>query len=494
MFSMSDFKLKRTPRENFLFILIFLVGFDDCHGLSAQQRSPTAVASRPYEWHVAPMQGYTNYALRHLLRLLSPDTILWTEMEKIKDLKEANPQALQKRFGNPFNDNSIDRVGGGAQQQRQSLTLQLGGNDPQALEDCVASLAQQGYRFREINLNCGCPSIEAGGAAEFGASLMKQPDLTQHLIEAIGHGCQKGGALSTTISLKCRTAVFETVEEMENSLATNPSTTSSGINEQQFQSLCSYISKAQEGGIKHVILHARPVVLTGLSPTKNRMVPPLDYDMVDAVAAEFPDLRVTLNGGVTSLHDLDLLMHRHQGHSPSSSSLTSSDHQNARVASHMAGRWMLQCPLELATVQEKYLAPRTGPTGQKTTSSYSVTYSVSLSTVLDRYMYYVEDSVTNRVHTMSEVCLPLYLIIEELRAKFDDDTREGDRMQASEDECYEAMKHALVRLSGLSPSNAKKAKAIPNDVIHWKRLSSYLKSLVGTKVYNKWKKNRNELL
>lgn len=421
-------------------------------------------------------------------------------MEKIRDLKEADSKALEKRFGAPCENR------GESQHLLQPLTLQLGGNNPMALEECVASLSKNGYNFREINLNCGCPSIEAGGAADFGASLMKKPDLTQQLIEAIGNGCQRGQASSssstTTISLKCRTSVFETVEEMEAIFETTPNSgtnndirqqyarTTDAWREQQLESLCSYISKAQLGGIEHVIVHARPAVLAGLSPAKNRLVPRLDYDVVEAVAAEFPDLRVTLNGGISSMQDLDAMIQRQQQRLPSSLSTPPchSTDETIHVASHMAGRWMLQHPLELAAVQNKYLTPRSDTTN-------------NLASVLERYMRFVEDSLMRKVHTLSDVCLPLYLIIEELRENFDDITEEGrdtesdvlrNSMLASEEDCYEAMKDALERLSGLRPSNSKKSKALP-QAIHWKKLSSSLKVMVGTKVYNKWKRNRNEM-
>ena len=45
-------------------------------------------ARRDYEFHVAPMQCYTNYPLRKLFNLLSPSSVLWTEMEKVNDILE----------------------------------------------------------------------------------------------------------------------------------------------------------------------------------------------------------------------------------------------------------------------------------------------------------------------------------------------------------------------------------------------------------------------
>ena len=49
----------------------------------------------------------------------------------------------------------------------------------------------------------------------------------------------------------------------------------------------------------HVVVHARAAILGGLSPAKNRCVPPLRYNYVRRLADEFPHLRVAINGGLT---------------------------------------------------------------------------------------------------------------------------------------------------------------------------------------------------
>ena len=57
-------------------------------------------------------------------------------------------------------------------------------------------------------MNCGCPSIETGGAATYGASLMRQPSLTRDLVHAIRDATPS----STAVSLKC---VEDTLDELE---------------------------------------------------------------------------------------------------------------------------------------------------------------------------------------------------------------------------------------------------------------------------------------
>ena len=54
-----------------------------------------ASVTGPPRVHVAPMQCYTNRHLRHLLRLLNADAILWTEMEKVRDVLDQPARRLE---------------------------------------------------------------------------------------------------------------------------------------------------------------------------------------------------------------------------------------------------------------------------------------------------------------------------------------------------------------------------------------------------------------
>jgi tRNA-dihydrouridine synthase len=293
---------------------------------------------------------------------------------------------------------------------------------------------------------------------------MKQPILTQQLVEAINSGC---GAYTFNgapcdISLKCRIAVFESPENMQLAYDTRRTSQGKSFEEEQFQELCSYVSHAQEGGISHLILHARPAVLTGLSPTKNRLVPTIDYETVHKIAQEFPALQVTLNGGITSMDALDRLTRAGE---------------NAGIGSYMAGRWMLQCPLSLTLIE----------------NMAAVGCSGDITEALERYMQYVERHLGQKSHTLAELCLPLFLVIEHLRDIFDEgcDNDNVGSLIGSEVKLYDAMKDNIYHLSALIPGQ-RKTKTLP-DEINWKRLSASLKGFVGTKVYSKWKRNRSEI-
>jgi tRNA-dihydrouridine synthase A len=56
-----------------------------------------------------------------------------------------------------------------------------------------------------------------------------------------------------------------------------------------------------EAGVEVLVVHARKAWLKGLSPKENREVPPLDYARVYRLKREFPELVVVINGGITTV-------------------------------------------------------------------------------------------------------------------------------------------------------------------------------------------------
>ncbi len=55
-----------------------------------------------------------------------------------------------------------------------------------------------------------------------------------------------------------------------------------------YERLRDFTATVAAAGCGHFIVHARKAVLGGLSPRENREVPPLRYDVVQRLAAEFP--------------------------------------------------------------------------------------------------------------------------------------------------------------------------------------------------------------
>lgn len=215
---------------------------------------PNNAATAAAKLSCAPMMDWTDRHCRFFHRQLSKHTQLYTEMVTAPALVRGNALHL------------LDH-----DQAEHPVVLQLGGSDPRELAQAAKIGWDAGYR--EINLNCGCPSDRVQSGC-FGAVLMKTPDLVAEICKAMRAACP------AEITVKCRIGVDDQ----------NPE-----------QTLPRFLETLQEAGIRHVIVHARKAWLQGLSPKDNREIPPLDYPLVLAMKQDFPDLQISLNGGIDSL-------------------------------------------------------------------------------------------------------------------------------------------------------------------------------------------------
>lgn len=76
------------------------------------------------------------------------------------------------------------------------------------------------------------------------------------------------------------------------------------VNEyESYDDLKSFVDKVSTaGGVEHFVVHARSAILDeGVTTKGNRSIPPLQYDRVHSLVRDFPELKFTLNGGVSSL-------------------------------------------------------------------------------------------------------------------------------------------------------------------------------------------------
>ena len=151
------------------------------------------------------------------------------------------------------------------------VALQLGGSDPAKL--AAAARIAVDYGYKEINLNCGCPSdrVQSGS---FGAVLMETPDKVADCV------AEMIAAVDVPVTVKCRI----------------------GVDEQDPQVvLPDFLAKVSAAGVDRFSIHARKAWLQGLSPKENRDIPPLDYDLVMQMRGLFPHLHLSVNGGIDSL-------------------------------------------------------------------------------------------------------------------------------------------------------------------------------------------------
>lgn len=210
---------------------------------------------------MAPMMDWTDRHCRYFHRLMSRETLLYTEMVTAPALVRG--RALHLLDYNP---------------EEHPVALQLGGSDPKELAEATRLGASAGYD--EINLNVGCPSdrVQSG---TFGAVLMRQPQLVADCVKAMQD------ASDIEITVKCRI----------------------GVDEQEPKVILpDFLEMVSAAGVSRITIHARKAWLQGLSPKENRDIPPLDYDLVIAMKKRFPDLHLSINGGIASLDQaLDLL-------------------------------------------------------------------------------------------------------------------------------------------------------------------------------------------
>jgi tRNA-dihydrouridine synthase A len=212
---------------------------------------------------VAPMMDWTDRHCRYFLRGFSPRALLYTEMITAAAIVHGDRERLLRYS-----------------EEEQPLALQLGGSDPALLAAAARAGADSGYR--EINLNCGCPSDRVHAGA-FGACLMFDAERVAGAVAAMR------AAVSIPVSVKMRIGVVA---------GPGARAQLARYDEDDYGRLQRFTMLAAQAGCSRFIVHARKAVLGGLSPRENREVPPLRFDVVQRLKAEFPQLTIAVNGGL----------------------------------------------------------------------------------------------------------------------------------------------------------------------------------------------------
>ena len=215
---------------------------------------------------VAPMMDCTDRHERFFLRLISKNTLLYTEMIVDEAINRGDKKKLLE-----FN---IDE---------KPLALQLGGSSPKLLAE--ASKIGEDFGYDEINLNLGCPSKKVE-KNKFGACLMKEPNLVADCLSKM----QSVTKLPVTIKTRIG---YDNVEDYEN--------------------FYNFISILKLTGVKTFIIHARKVILGKFTPKQNLNVPPLKYDYVYKLKKDFPNEEIIINGGITSVEEVNSHLKKSDG-------------------------------------------------------------------------------------------------------------------------------------------------------------------------------------
>jgi len=200
------------------------------------------------------MMDWTDRHCRYLHRLMSSRALLYTEMVTAPAVIHGDRDRLL----------AFDPA-------EHPVALQLGGSDPDDLAQAARIAAGCGYD--EINLNVGCPSDRVQSGC-FGAVLMERPALVAECVAAMIT------ASAVEVTVKCRIGVDDQRPE---------------------EALPRFLETVAAAGVKRFTIHARKAWLQGLSPKENRDIPPLDHALVHRMKRDFPQLHLSINGGITTL-------------------------------------------------------------------------------------------------------------------------------------------------------------------------------------------------
>lgn len=199
------------------------------------------------------MMDWTDRHCRYFHRLLSRNTLLYTEMVTTGALIHGDvPRHLR------FNT------------EEHPVALQLGGSEPADLAQC-AKLGQD-WGYDEININCGCPSERVQRGA-FGACLMNEASLVADCVKAMVD------VVDIPVTVKHRIGIDK---------------------EEGYGFVRDFVGTVADAGCTVFIAHARNAWLKGLSPKENREIPPLRYELVHQLKQDFPHLTIAINGGLTT--------------------------------------------------------------------------------------------------------------------------------------------------------------------------------------------------
>ena len=206
---------------------------------------------------VAPMMDCTDRHERFFLRLISKNTLLYTEMIVDEAINRGDKKKLLE-----FNINE------------KPVALQLGGSSPKLLAE--AAKIGEDFGYDEINLNLGCPSRKVE-KNKFGACLMKEPNLVADCLSKMKSFTKLPVTIKTRIG-------YDNVEDYEN--------------------FYNFISKIKSTGVKTFIIHARKAMLGKFTPKQNLNIPPIKYNYVYNLKKDFPNEEVIINGGITSTSEI----------------------------------------------------------------------------------------------------------------------------------------------------------------------------------------------
>ena len=210
-----------------------------------------------YRLSIAPMMDCTDRHFRVLMRQITKKSLFYTEMIVAQAIHYSKNRNKLLDF---------DEI-------EHPISIQLGGDNPKLLAEAAQIAEDWGYD--EINLNIGCPSPKVK-SGNFGACLMGKPKIVAKCIEKM----KKTSKLPITIKQRLG------IDNLDND-----------------DYLLQFVDDCSTAGADRFIIHARKAWLNGLNPKENRTIPPLQYERVEKLKNNRPNLIIELNGGINTIED-----------------------------------------------------------------------------------------------------------------------------------------------------------------------------------------------
>ena len=203
---------------------------------------------------LAPMTGVTDMPFRTLVRRYGCGLNV-TEMIATAAMIRETRQSLQKAAWHPL---------------EEPVSMQLAGCSPAEMADAAKLNADRGAAIIDINMGCPVKKVVNGDA---GSALMRDLPLAAALIKATVE------AVDVPVTVKHRIGIDK---------------------EESYSFVRDFVGTVADAGCTVFIVHARNAWLQGLSPKENRDIPPLRYEVVRQLKADFPQFTFAINGGFTT--------------------------------------------------------------------------------------------------------------------------------------------------------------------------------------------------
>jgi tRNA-dihydrouridine synthase A len=224
------------------------------------------------------MLNVSTIEFRNFIRILTKHCVIWTEMIVDETIYyNRHPNSSRKYHSNDALTCSVpEHLLPAVLEQDHPVVCQIGGIRADWTATATKIILEAGYNQGEINLNLDCPSFRVQDK-QFGAVLLRDIPRTIGLVQAIRSSATSN---NVRVSVKCRIGIVDDETDLEWII--------------QFVKELSAVCT-------RFIIHARAVALHGLSPSRNRSVPPLNYPWVYILCNTFPHCDFISNGGISNL-------------------------------------------------------------------------------------------------------------------------------------------------------------------------------------------------